>query len=87
MSKLGDVEINGKSVNNPFMGEVFHYYDNAETTLTANKKRINIPAFTSGAAGSFPNLYARSNNFKITVRKNGVYAIMARVSFRPYSPR
>lgn len=85
VSKLGDVEINGKSVNNPFMGEVFHYYDNAETTLTANKKRINIPAFTIGAAGSFPNLYTRSNNFKITVRKNGVYAIMARVSFRSYS--
>lgn len=85
VSKLGDVEINGKSVNNPFMGEVFHYYDNAETTLTADKKRINIPAFTIGAAVSFPNLYTRSNNFKITVRKNGVYAIMARVSFRPYS--
>lgn len=85
VSKLGDVEINGKSVNNPFMGEVFHYYDNAETTLTADKKRINIPAFTIGGAGSLSDLYTRSNNFKITVRKNGVYAIIARVSFRPYS--
>lgn len=85
VSKLGDVEINGKSVNNPFMGEVFHYYDNAETTLTADKKHINIPAFTIGNAGSLSDLYTRSNNFKITVRKNGVYAIMARVSFRPYS--
>lgn len=85
VSKLGDVEINGKSVNNPFMGEVFHYYNNSETTLTADKKRINIPAFTTGAGGSLSNLYTRSNNFKITVRKNGVYAIMARVSFRPKS--
>ena len=85
VSKLGDVEINGKSVNNPFMGEVFHYYDNAETTLTADKKRINIPAFTIGGAGSLSDLYTRSNNFKITVRKNGVYSIIARVSFRPYS--
>lgn len=85
VSKLGDVEINGKSVNNPFMGEVFHYYGNNETTLTADKKRINIPAFTSGGAGSLSDLYTRSNNFKITVRKNGVYAIMARVAFRPYS--
>ena len=83
VSKLGDVEINGKSVNNPFMGEVFHYYDNAETTLTADKKRINIPAFTIGGAGSLSDLYTRSNNFKITVRKNGVYSIIARVAFRP----
>lgn len=85
VSKLGDVEINGKSVNNPFMGEVFHHYDNAETTLTADKKRINIPAFTSGGGGSLSDLYTKSNNFKITVRKNGVYAIIARVAFRPYS--
>lgn len=85
VSKLGDVEINGKSVNNPFMGEVFHYYDNAETTLTADKKRINIPAFTIGGAGSLSDLYTRSNNFKITVRKNGFYSIIARVAFRPYS--
>lgn len=85
VSKLGDVEINGKSVNNPFMGEVFHHYDNAEITLTADKKRINIPAFTHGAGGSLSALYTRSDNFKITVRKNGVYAIIARVAFRPYS--
>ena len=85
VSKLGDVEINGKSVNNPFMGEVFHHYDNAETTLTSDKKRINIPAFTSGAGGLLSDLYTKSNNFKITVRKNGVYSIIARVSFRPYS--
>lgn len=85
VSKLGDVEINGKSVNNPFMGEVFHHYGNAETTLTADKKRINIPAFTSGAGGLLSDLYTKSNNFKITVRKNGVYSIIARVSFRPYS--
>lgn len=85
VSKLGDVEINGKSVNNPFMGEVFHYHDNAETTLTKDKKRINIPAFTIGGAGSLSDLYTRSNNFKIIVRKNGVYAIIARVSFRPKS--
>lgn len=85
VSKLGDVEINGKSVNNPLMGEVFHHYDNAETTLTADKKRINIPAFTSGYGGSLSDLYTKSNNFKITIRKNGVYAIMARVAFRPYS--
>lgn len=85
VSKLGDVEINGKSVNNPFMGEVFHYYDNTETTLTADKKRINIPAFTSGYGGSLSDLYTKSDNFKITVRKNGVYAIIARVAFRPYS--
>ena len=81
----GDVEINGKSVNNPFMGEVFHHYDNAETTLTADKKRINIPAFTSGGGGLLSDLYTKSNNFKITVRKNGVYSIIARVAFRPYS--
>lgn len=85
VSKLGDVEINGKSVNNPFMGEVFHYHNNAETTLTADKKRINIPAFTSGYGGSLSDLYTKSDNFKITVRKNGVYAIIARVAFRPYS--
>lgn len=81
----GDIEINGKSVNNPFMGSVFHYYGNAETTLTANKKRINIPAFTSGAGELLSDLYTRLNNFKITIRKNGVYAIIARVGFRPYS--
>ena len=81
----GDVEINGKSVNNPFMGEVFHHYGNAETTLTADKKRINIPAFTSGAGGLLSDLYTKSNNFKINVRKNGVYSIIARVAFRPYS--
>ena len=85
VSKLGDVEINGKSVNNPFMGEVFHHFGNAEITLTADKKRINIPAFTSGAGGLLSDLYTKSNNFKITVRRNGLYAIMARVSFRPYS--
>lgn len=85
VSKLGDVEINGKSVNNPFMGEVFHYYDNTEATLTADKKRINISAFTSGYGGSLSDLYTKSDNFKITVRKNGVYAIIARVAFRPYS--
>ena len=67
------------------MGEVFHHFDNAEITLTADKKRINIPAFTSGAGGSLSDLYTRSNNFKITIRKNGVYSIIARVSFRPYS--
>lgn len=83
VNKFGDVEINGKNVNNPFMGEVFHYYDNAETTLTADKKRINIPAFTIGGTVLLSDLYTRSNNFKITVRKNGVYAIIARVSFRP----
>lgn len=81
----GDVEINGKSVNNPFMGEVCHYYGNAETTLTADKKRINIPAFTSGSGGSLSDLYTRSGNLKININKNGVYAIMARVGFRPYS--
>ena len=81
----GDVEINGKSVNNPFMGSVFHHYGNAETILTADKKRINIPAFTSGAGESLSDLYTRSDNFKITIRKNGVYAIIARVGFRPYS--
>lgn len=81
----GDVEINGKSVNNPFMGEVCHYHGNAETTLTADKKRINIPAFTSGSGGSLSDLYTRSDNLKININKNGVYAIMARVSFRPYS--
>ena len=81
----GDVEINGKSINNPFMGSVFHHYGNAETTLTADKKRINIPAFTSGAGESLSDLYTRSDNFKITIRKNGVYAIIARVGFRPYS--
>ena len=85
VSKLGDVEINGKSVNNTFMGEVFHHFGNAETTLTADKKRINIPAFTSGAGGLLSDLYTKSNNFKITVRKNGVYSIIARVAFRPYS--
>ena len=85
VSKLGDVEINGKSVNNPFMGEVFHHYGNAETTLTANKKRINIPAFTSGGGGLLSDLYTKSNNFKITIKRNGMYAIMARVSFRPYT--
>lgn len=81
----GDVEVNGKSVNNPFMGEVFHYYGNAETTLTADKKRINIPAFTSGAGGLLSKLYTRSNNLKITIKRNGLYAVMARVAFRPYS--
>ena len=85
VSKLGDIEINGKSVNNPFMGEVFHHYNNAEITLTEDKKRINIPAFTSGYGGSLSDLYTKSDNFKITVRKNGVYAIIARVAFRPYS--
>lgn len=85
VSKLGDVEINGKSVNNPFMGEVFHYYGNAETTLTADKKRINIPAFTSGYGGLLSALYTRSDNLKITIKRNGLYAIMARVAFRPYS--
>lgn len=85
VSKLGDVEINGKSVNNPFMGEVFHHYGNAETTLTADKKRINIPAFTSGAGGLLSDLYTRSDNLKITIKRNGLYAIMARVAFRPYS--
>lgn len=81
----GDVEVNGKSVNNPFMGEVFHYYGNAETTLTADKKSINIPAFTSGAGGLLSKLYTRSNNLKITIKRNGLYAVMARVAFRPYS--
>lgn len=85
VSKLGDVEINGKSVNNPFMGEVFHYYGNAETTLTADKKRINIPAFTSGYGGLLSALYTRSDNLKITIKRNGLYAIMVRVAFRPYS--
>lgn len=81
----GDVEINGKSVNNPFMGEVCHHYGNTETTLTADKKRINIPAFTSGAGGSLSNLYTKSDNLKITINKNGFYAIIARVAFRPSS--
>lgn len=85
VSKLGDVEINGKSINNPFMGEVFHHHSNAEITLTADKKRIDIPAFTSGGDGLLSDLYTKSNKFKITVRKNGVYSIIARVSFRPKS--
>lgn len=85
VSKLGDVEINGKSVNNPFMGEVFHHYGNAETTLTADKKRINIPAFTSGYGGVLSKLYTKNSNLEIRINKNGLYAIMARVAFRPYS--
>lgn len=85
VSKLGDVEINGKSVNNPFMGEVFHHYGNAETTLTADKKRINIPAFTSEYGGVLSKLYTKNSNLEIRINKNGLYAIMARVAFRPYS--
>lgn len=81
----GDVEINSKSVNNVYAGEVFHYYGNAETTLTADKKRINIPAFTSSDVGLLSNLYTRSDNLKITIKRNGLYAITARVSFRPHS--
>lgn len=85
VSKLGDVEINGKSVNDVFMGDLCHYWGNAEITLTADKKSLEIPAFTTGNAGSLPDLYTKNGNLEITVNKKGLYAIMIRVSFRPYS--
>lgn len=85
VSKLGDVEINGKSINDVFMGELCHYWGNAEITLTADKKSLEIPAFTTGAVGSLPGLYTRYGNLEIVVNKKGLYAIMIRVSFRPYS--
>lgn len=85
VSKLGDVEINGKSVNDVFMGDLCHYWGNAEITLTADKKYLEIPAFTTGNVGSLPDLYTKNGNLEITVNKKGLYAIMIRVSFRPYS--
>lgn len=85
VSKLGDVEINGKSVNDVFMGDLCHYWGNAEITLTADKKNLEIPAFTTGNVGSLPDLYTKNGNLEITVNKKGLYAIMIRVSFRPYS--
>lgn len=85
VSKLGDVEINGKSINDVFMGDLCHYWGNAEITLTADKKSLEIPAFTTGAVGSLPDLYTRYGNLEIAVNKKGLYAIMVSVSFRPYS--
>lgn len=85
VSKLGDVEINGKSVNDVFMGDLCHYWGNAEITLTADKKYLEIPAFTTGNVGSLPDLYTKNGNLEITVNKKGLYAIMIRLSFRPYS--
>lgn len=85
VSKLGDVEINGKSVNDVFMGDLCHYWGNAEITLTADKKYLEIPAFTTGNVGSLPDLYTKNGNLEITVNKKGLYAIMIRVSFRPHS--
>lgn len=79
----GDVEINGKSVNNLYAGEVFHHYANAETTLTADKKRVNIPAFTSGYGSTLSNLYSKNSNLEIKINRTGLYAIIARVAFRP----
>lgn len=85
VSKLGDVEINGKSVNDVFMGDLCHYWGNAKITLTADKKYLEIPAFTTGNVGSLPDLYTKNGNLEITVNKKGLYAIMISVSFRPYS--
>lgn len=85
VSKLGDVEINGKSINDVFMGDLCHYWGNAEITLTADKKSLEIPAFTTGEVGSLPDLYTRYGNLEIVVNKKGLYAIMVRVTFRPYS--
>nr|DAE42426.1 MAG TPA: YadA-like protein [Caudoviricetes sp.] len=79
----GDVEVNGKSVNNLYAGEVFHHYANAETTLTADKKRINIPAFTSGYGSTLSKLYFKNSNLEIKINRTGLYAIIARVAFRP----
>lgn len=79
----GDLEINSKSVNNVYSGEVCHHYGNAETKLTSDKARIKIPAFTSGYGGVLSKLYTKNSNLEIRINKNGLYAIMARVAFRP----
>ena len=82
VSKLGDVEINGNSVNKCFGGEVGHWYSNSNT-LISSKNHSVLEAFTNGTTSKLNSLISKNSKTKITIKCNGLYALMLRAHVAP----
>lgn len=81
----GDVEINNKSVNKRFAGEVGHWYNNSMVLLASTSNYTALPAFTSGSTLELASLITKNSNTKITVNRTGLYAFMLRTHVAPRS--
>lgn len=82
----GDIEINGKSVNNQFAGEIGRWYCQGDQTLTADKSAWKLSPFTNGASTTFGSSFVTvTNSNTLKVIKPGLYIFIVRASFKPYS--
>lgn len=82
VSKLGDVEINGNSVNKCFAGEVGHWYSNSRNLISSTNHSV-LDAFTDGITSKLNLLISKNSKTKITIKRNGLYALMLRVHVAP----
>ena len=78
----GDVEINGNSVNKCFGGEVGHWYGNSKKRIASTSHSV-LDAFTDGITSRLNSLISKNSKTKITIKRNGLYALMLRVHVAP----
>lgn len=78
----GDVEINGHSVNKCFGWEVGHWYGNSMNLIDSTRHSV-LNAFTNGITSKLNSLISKNSKTKITIKRNGLYALMLRVHVCP----
>lgn len=78
----GDVEINGNSVNKCFGWEVGHWYSNSTKRIASTSYSV-LDAFTDGITSKLNSLISKNSKTKITIKRNGLYALMLRVHVAP----
>lgn len=78
----GDVEINGNSVNKCFGWEVGHWYSNSKKLIASTNHSV-LDAFTDGITSKLNSLISKNSKTKITIKRNGLYALMLRAHVAP----
>ena len=76
------MEIGGESVNKGFGWEVGHWYSNSKELIASTSHSV-LDAFTDGITSNLSSLISKNSKTKITIKRNGLYALMLRAHVSP----